>query len=127
MRQREHLCRVCERHWALSRRVKGVVDVYERGDQSKMSLVVLRDEETQACRKERPAHVWEGKQEQSATSISIDRPYGGPGREISSAMRQLVALARPYHANRKLMAPNPQEASRAPVTDAPALANTVEE
>ena len=46
----------------------------------------------------------------------------------NSARRPNVSMVHTAgHANKKLIAPKPQEARRAPVTLAPALAKTVEE
>lgn len=48
MREREDLCRICERYWALSRAIEDVKEVNKEGDHSEMGVTAFRNVEAEA-------------------------------------------------------------------------------
>ena len=78
MRKREDFGGVCEGDGTFSGRVEGSEQVDEGGDQSKMSLAGIGDQEAKTGDEQRPGHVGEGEEQEGAAAEGVDGPDGRP-------------------------------------------------
>ena len=81
MAQREHFCTIGERHWSFSRAVESVEEIYKESHETQVGSTVRWDQVTQSGGKQRPAHIWKGKQEERPSSVGIDCPDSRPGEK----------------------------------------------
>lgn len=77
--QREDLGGVGEWNGSFSWTVESAEDVDEKGHQSEMGSAAAGDKQTQAGCQQTPGHLWEGEQQESAATVGVNCPDGGPG------------------------------------------------
>ena len=81
MRKGENFGRISEGHWTLAWRVEGRENKDEEGNQTQVSMGLLRDDEAKACCEESPGHVRKGEEEQCTPAVGINGPNGRPGED----------------------------------------------
>jgi hypothetical protein len=78
VRKRENFGRISERYRTFTGRVECGEQEDKEGNQTKMRLAILRNEETHSCCKQRPSHLREGEEQQGSTTERINGPNGWP-------------------------------------------------